>query len=45
MQEKRMAGVASLVSRIFHPGFQTVAPASFTFVLFPDLSNAPGGDG
>ena len=37
--KKPMADVTSLVSRIFHPGFQTASPATATFVRFRPLSN------
>ncbi len=36
--KKQVAGV-TLVSRIFHPGFQTFSPATSTFFHFSCLSN------
>ena len=38
-RERKVADVTFLVSRIFHPGIQTVSPATSTFTHFGDLSN------
>ena len=37
--EVKVADATSLVSRIFHPGTQTVSPATSTFIHFGNLSN------